>query len=101
LKHRHDILNALNEHKLRLVSDFRIKREDVLAGFLVTVQRASDQDNPAAMISGWWEVAKLLGFNEPDRISVQLTDDQQRLRQKLEQWSDQELLEIASCNAPN
>lgn len=96
-----DILNALNEHKRRLASDFRIRREDVLAGFLVAIERASNQDNPAAMISGWREVAKLLGFNEPERITVQLTDDQQRLRQKFEQMSDQELLEISSRNAPN
>jgi phage terminase small subunit len=89
-----DVLRALDERRRRLAGDFRIKHEDVLAGFLVAIQRASDQDNPAAMISGWREVAKLLGFNEPERISVQLSDDQQGLQKKFEALSDAELLAV-------
>lgn len=95
------VCEAIAARRIALSQVFEIRREDVLAGFLVAIQRASDQDNPAAMISGWREVAKLLGFNEPERISVQLSDDHQGLRKKYEQMSDQELLEIASRDARN
>ena len=89
-----DVLRVLNERRLRLAGDFRINREDVLGGFLAAIQRASEQDNPAAEITGWREVAKMLGFYAPEVLKVHLGDDQQRLQKKFEAMSDAELLEM-------
>lgn len=89
------ILAELNERRRQLAGGFRIQREDVLAGFLMAIERATTQDNPAAMISGYREVAKMLGYYEPEVHRVHLTADQQQLQKKYEAMSDQELLEIA------
>ena len=62
---------------------------------MVAIQRASEQDNPAAMISGLGEVAKMLGYYAPERVNVELSDDQQRLQKKYKAMSDEELYHIA------
>jgi phage terminase small subunit len=90
-----DILRVLNERRRRLAGDFRIKREEVLCGFLDAIERAKVQGNPAAEITGWREVAKMLGFYAPEVLKVHLGDDHERLQKKFEAMSDQELLVIA------
>ena len=93
-----DVLRALDERRRRLAGSFRIQREDVLAGFLAAIQRACEQGNPAAEISGWREVAKMLGYYEPEVLKVHLGNDQQRLQKKFEAMSDAELLSIAQSS---
>jgi phage terminase small subunit len=93
-----DVLRVLNERRRRLAGDFRIKREDILGGFLAAIQRACEQGNPAAEISGWREVAKMLGYYEPEVLKVHLGDDQHRLQKKFEAMSDAELLSIAQSS---
>jgi phage terminase small subunit len=92
------LLAELNERRRRLAGDFRIKREDVLGGFLAAIQRACEQGNPAAEITGWREVAKMLGFYAPEVLKVHLGDDQQRLQKKFEAMSDAELLSIVQSS---
>lgn len=79
----------------RVLSDvFKIRREEVVAALLLAIERAKMQGNPAVEITGWREVAKLLGLHAPEVLKVHLDDDQQRLRKKFEAMSDAELLEI-------
>ena len=79
---------------------FQITKDDVLAGFLSAIHMAREQQNPGAMISGLVQIAKMLGFYDPERISVALSGDAERLRAKFESLSDEELLAIASARQP-
>lgn len=79
----------------RVLSDvFKIRREDVVAGLLMAIERAKVQGNSAAEITGWREVAKMFGFYAPEVLKVHLGDDQQRLQKKFEALSDAELLAV-------
>ncbi len=80
----------------RVLSDvFKIRREEVVAALLLAIERAKMQGNPAAEITGWREVAKLLGHYAPEVHKVELTDDLARLKKQYEAMSDAELARIA------
>ncbi len=52
-----------------------IERQDVIQGLLEGVAQAKSQANPAAMIAGWREIAKMLGFYEPEVRRVQVENN--------------------------
>ncbi len=49
-----------------------------------------------AQISGWREIAKMLGFYAPERREVKLSTAGAALRAEYEALSDEDLLAIAS-----
>ena len=55
-----------------------------------------EQQNPAAMIQGCVQLAKLLGFYEPGRLKIDLALDSGNLKAKFAAMSDEELLAIAA-----
>jgi hypothetical protein len=63
----------------------------VIAALLGTIEMAKDQANPAAMIRGLVEIAKMLGYYAPEVVKVPLSEDAERLRQRYEAMSDEEL----------
>ncbi len=71
-----------------------IQRESVLNGLLEAVGQAREQGNPMAMIRGWSEVAKLMGFYAPGQVKVDLNVTNQAEMGRLNQLSDAELLKI-------
>jgi hypothetical protein len=74
---------------------FQITKDDVLAGVLSAINMARDQQNPGTMISGLVQIAKMLGFYEPERISLALSLDAERRLAKFVAMTDAELLMIA------
>ncbi len=66
-----------------------IARQDVLKGLLEAVEQAKEQGNPAAMIAGWREVGRMLGFYEPERTYVKHAGSQ-----ALNSMSDTELAAV-------
>jgi len=89
-----NVSEAIAARRNELSDIFRIRRQDVVAALLLAIERAKVQGNPAAEITGWREVAKMLGFYAPEVLKVHLGDDQQRLQKKFEAMSDAELLEM-------
>lgn len=70
-------------------------KQDVVAGILSAIQMGREQQNPAVMIQGCVQIAKLLGYFEPEVVNVGVSDDLSRLRAKFAAMSDAELLAIA------
>ena len=71
-----------------------LRREEVLNGLLDGINQAREQANPMAMIRGWAEVAKLMGFYAPGQVKVDMNVQGQVEMKRLNQMTDAELLKI-------
>lgn len=70
----------------------QITRDRVVAGLLEAVALARDRREPAAMISAWSAIAKMLGLYAPERRLVEVTSvSAQGEMARLERMSDAEL----------
>ena len=68
----------------------QLERQDVIAGLLEAIGIAKERQEPAAMIRGWAELGKLMGFYEPQRHAVEVAPAVDMGR--FEAMSDAELL---------
>ena len=71
-----------------------LRREDVLNGLQEAINQAREQGNPAAMIRGWSEIAKLMGLYAVETKRVEVNAAGQGVMGRLELMSDAELLGI-------
>lgn len=71
-----------------------IGRENVLAGLLEAVEMAREERNPAGMIAGLREIAKLQGYYAPTSVKVDLDLTGVAERSRLEAMTDAELLAL-------
>ena len=72
-----------------------LKRLDVLEGMMRGIQIAEMVADAGNVIRGWAEIAKILGHYAPEVKQINLNVNQQRLRSKFEELSDEDLLAIA------
>ena len=92
------VLEAIELRQAENAAQFQITKEDVTAGLLSAIQMARKQRNPAAMISGLVQIAKLCGFYEPEFSRIELSGDGARLKNKFAAMSYDELLAIMAGN---
>lgn len=71
-----------------------IDRENVLAGLLGAVEMAREQRNPAGMIAGLREIAKLMGFYAPTTAKVGVDLRARAERDRLEAMTDAALFSL-------
>lgn len=89
-----DLQTALQARQAADATRLSLRREDVLAGLLEAIEHARVQANPAAMIRGWSEIAKMLGLMAPETKRVEVSADPQGTMQRLNQMTDVELLTL-------
>lgn len=85
---------ALAAARDELSSAAQITRADVIDGFMEAINMAKLAADPASMIKGWSETAKVLGLYAPEVKKLEITGNQKRLQSKYEAMSDMELLDI-------
>jgi hypothetical protein len=85
---------ALKEARSELEGLSTLRRVDVLNGLMESIDMARTLAEPATMIAGWKEVAKIMGYYAPETRRIELSSDQSNVQKKLEMMSDQELLEM-------
>jgi phage terminase small subunit len=85
---------ALEARQQAFRAELKITKDEVVSGLLSAIEMGRDQQNPAVMIGGLAQIAKMLGFYEPERVSVQLSAAGSHLKAKYEAMTDDELLEI-------
>jgi phage terminase small subunit len=79
-----------------------VTKKMVVDGLMEAVDMAKIKADPLAMIAGWREVGKMLGFYEPTKVSMSVTVGGQVLLSKMNTMSDAELLaEIAEIDLTN
>ena len=86
----------LREKQAADAKRLKLSRENALEGFLEAITLAQVKADPAAMIAGWREIGKVLGFYAPEQRTVKLTANGDALRAQYEALSDEELLAITS-----
>jgi phage terminase small subunit len=90
------VKQALEARQAVFRVELSVTKEDVVNGLLSAIQMGREQQNPAVMIQGCVQLAKLLGFYEPEAVKVDISSDVGRLQAKFAAMSDQELLAIVA-----
>ena len=88
------VQRALAAARNELSSAAQITRADVIDGFMEAINMAKLSADPASMIKGWSETAKVLGLYAPEVKKLEISGSQKRLQSKYEAMSDMELLDI-------
>lgn len=94
-----DVRRALAEARSELSSAAQITRADVIDGFMEAINLARLSADPASMIKGWSETAKVLGLYAPEVKKIEMTNNQKRLQSKYEAMTDEELVRIIEGTA--
>jgi phage terminase small subunit len=90
-----EIRAAVAERQGAIARDLELDRQKVVAQIMEAIEVARLQADASAMIAGWREIAKMLGYYEPERRRVEVSVSSKRAVQHLETLSDAELLRLA------
>ena len=89
---------ALQAGQQAFQAELRITKDEVISGLLGAIQMGREQQNPAVIIAGLVQIAKLCGFYEPERVSLTLNADGMQLKAKYAAMTDDELVAIIAGN---
>ena len=95
IKNSSDVKEALAKARSELSTISQIKRADAIAGIMEAIDLAKLCADPASMIRGWAEIAKMLGFYAPETKKIEITNATGSMIKKYEQMSDEELYQLA------
>ncbi len=87
---------AIQAQQQAKAQELELTRQDVISAILGGVQMARSQGDPGNLIKGWLAVSRLLGLDQPEVVKRVISASGERLRQKFEGLSTEELLEIAA-----
>ena len=93
------VQQALAERREELSSATQITRAGVLNGMLDAIEMARTMADPQAMLAGYRDISKMMGYNAPEVKKVEVTATQGRIRHKMESMSDADLLRLAAGEA--
>ena len=95
------IQTAVQARREAHATRLELSRQNVIQAILGAIQTAQEQGAPATMIRGWVEIAKITGLNTPEtpeqRRNVPLSAGAERVRNRFEAMSTEELLEILAA----
>lgn len=94
-----NVLEALSVREDAVAAELDLTRSRVLQELQEAIGLAKQKNDPAAMISGWREIAKMCGFYRPENVRVELSDESRALKARYEAMSDDELLAIANSTS--
>lgn len=76
-----------------------VNRDRAIAGLLEAIEQARVQSNPLAMIRGWAEVGRMMGYYAPETKRVEVTAVTSRVLADYAAMSDAQLLALISQGA--
>ena len=88
------IASAIAAKQAENAAKLELTREEVLRGLCDAVKLAKEQGNPAAMVSAWREIGRVIGCYQPEVKRVELSAEGKALQYHYAGMSDEELLEI-------
>lgn len=90
---------ALAERREELSSATQITRAGVLNGILDAIEMARLMADPTAMLTGYRDISKMMGYNAPEVKKVEISDTSDRLHRRMQSLSDEDLLKIINGEA--
>ena len=96
-----DVQEAIQALQAENAARWEVTRKDVVEGFLEAVAMVRAQGEPMAMIAGYRELARMMGFNAPEAHRVEVTTPAaaSAMLAKLAAMSDTDLAALASGGA--
>lgn len=76
-----------------------LTRQDVLAGILEAIEMARVMADPAAMLAGYRDLARMCGFNEPEVHRVEVSPGASAVVARFVAMTDDELAALVSGRA--
>lgn len=93
-----DIQEAVRAARAKNAADWDVTRQSVIGGILEAIEMARQMADPAAMLTGYRDLARMCGFNEPEVARVAVVDtSSSALVTKLAAMTDAELAAIAGA----
>lgn len=83
---------ALKTHEM--AQQYEMSKSRVITEVQAAIKVAENKFDAGAMIRGWVEIGKLLGYYAPEVIELAVNAESRALRTKYEAMSDEELMEI-------
>lgn len=89
--HVHEYIAA---EKQRMAREQFVSRHDVIEGLKEGIEMGRLVSDPGAMISGWREIGKMLGYYEPERRQIDVAVRGSLTMDQMRELPDHELLKI-------
>jgi len=93
------VQTALAERREELSSATQITRAGVLNGILDAIEMARVMADPMAMLAGYRDISKMMGYNAPEVKKVEISDTSNTLARKIKSMSDEDLLNVIEGEA--
>lgn len=93
------IVEARDLVKRALRGTLNITKEDVIHGYMDAIGRAKALAEPMVEIVGWEKIAKLLGFDTPQKVDINLRSSVEVLTKQVRDMSDEELMKALGAGS--
>ena len=94
-----NLKSALAAKEAELARKHDLSRERVLMDLIAGIELAEKMGNPAAMIEGAAQIAKMLGYNAPTQVKHKVSVGRNEYQKKLGRMSDAELTKLLAEEA--
>lgn len=84
--------------KQQIRGEVNISKEDVVFGIREAIDRAKIINEPSTEIMGWDRIAKLLGYDAPQKIDLSVTATIEVLKNNVRSMDDRLLAEMVGAN---
>jgi len=91
-----NVLRLYNAEKVRYEAVSDMSKKKVMDGFLEAIEMAKLMAEPATMVAGWREIAKMCGYMAPVQTHVRVDITGNLVLDRMNQLSDAELLKLIS-----
>ena len=91
------IQQALVQNQRETARKLELDREKILAGLMEAVDVARAQADAGGLIRAWTEIARLMGYYQPEIRRVVVTAKSGRIISQLETLQDEQLLAMAAA----
>jgi len=91
-----NVLRLYNAEKARYEAVSDMSKKKVMDGFLEAIEMAKLMAEPATMVAGWREIAKMCGYMAPVQAHVKVDITGNLVMSRMNQLSDAELLKLIS-----
>ena len=88
------IANAIEKEKALFEEQNKMTRQRVMEGLLESIDMAKLMSEPSSMIAGWREIAKMCGYYEPKKVTLDINVQGNVTMQQMTKLSDAELLKL-------
>lgn len=96
-----NVLKLKAEYEAKYEAEAQMSRKRVMDGFLEAIDMAKLMAEPASMISGWREIAKMCGYMAPVEHKMKVDVTGNIILDRMNSMSDAELLKVISQGAQN